>query len=221
VAVELMTPLPDAFETLISIASADLAPSPSSGTLHHPGVDSHRLRELGLLLSRRNGFYAFESALHVLPAVSSGAAVGLDVWNSEGLWKSSYDRDVVENCLFFGEDVFGVQFCLSGEHVWTFDPETGEKARIADDVPQWAESVLRDYEVLAGCSVARDWQALHGPLDPGKRLIPTVSFALGGECSIDNLHALDAAQGMRLRGDVAAQIRDLPDGTRVRYDTTD
>jgi hypothetical protein len=46
--------------------------------------------ELIELLERKNGFYAFESALHVMPAQSRGHETGLVDWNSEQLWIDEY-----------------------------------------------------------------------------------------------------------------------------------
>jgi len=39
---------------------------------------------------------------------------------------------------------------------------------------------------------------------------------MGGEYTIENLWAGDAVQGMRFKGDVALQIRDVPDGGAVK-----
>jgi hypothetical protein len=47
-------------------------------------------------------------------------------------------------------------------------------------------------------------------------LIPKVPFVLGGEYSVDNLYDADAVSALLYRGDVAAQIRHLPDGATVK-----
>jgi hypothetical protein len=39
----------------------------------------------------------------------------------------------------------------------------------------------------------------------------------GGAFEIDNLCSADAVEGMRARGSLAVQIRDLPDGAKIRY----
>ena len=46
--------------------------------------------ELSALLDHKNGFYAFESALRVLPARSCGPEIGLVEWNYEKLWIDEY-----------------------------------------------------------------------------------------------------------------------------------
>ncbi len=51
----------------------------------------------------------------------------------------------------------------------------------------------------------------------GKRLLPKVPFILGGKFTVDNLYLLDSITGMKLRGDLARQIKNSPDGTKVTF----
>ena len=81
----------------------------------------------------------------------------------------------------------------------------------------WASVLLDDYETLTGYPVAHEWQRRNGPIPRGRRLLPKVPFALGGDFELDNLYAADAVDGMRVRGNLALQIRDLPDGAKVTY----
>ena len=70
------------------------------------------------MLALKNGFYAFELALHVFPAQSCDQHIGLDLWNSETLWRSAYG-EVTNGCGFFAEDIFGGQFCFNLKTVVT------------------------------------------------------------------------------------------------------
>jgi hypothetical protein len=47
--------------------------------------------------------------------------------------------------------------------------------------------------------------------------MPKIPFVLGGKYSLDNLYALAAVSGMKTRGNIARQIKDLPDGSRVEF----
>jgi hypothetical protein len=67
----------------------------------------------------------------------------------------------------------------------------------------------------------RDWQAKNGMLPLNKRLIPKKLFILGGECNIDNLYAMDSIKSMQLRGEIANQIKELPDGSKVNFHITE
>jgi hypothetical protein len=163
-----------------------------------------------------NGFYAFESALHVFPVGGDAMHMGLEHWNSPALWRFEYE-DLAEGCWFFAEDVFGVQFCLKDEHIASFNPETGEVEPVADTLEEWAAKILKEYDCLTGYSLAHAWQQKNGALKPGMRLVPKVPFVLGGEFRVENLVVMDAVKGMRARGSLARQIRELPDGARIQY----
>lgn len=170
------------------------------------------------LLSRVNGFYAFESSLHVFPTgPNTGAAVTLEAWNAEDNWRREYE-DLADGQLFFAEDAFGGQFCLTPEGVHYFEPETGEVSFVADSVEAWAARIMNDYERLTGAPLAHAWQQRYGALPAGKRLVPRQPFVLNGEYTVDNLQAMDAAEGMRLRGQLATQIANLPDGAQVVFE---
>ena len=170
--------------------------------------------ELTALLARANGFYAFESALHVRP--SGGGGQDLADWNEQTLWRDAYGG-LADGLLFFAEDVFGGQFALASGGVVAFNPETGERTATANSLESWAATVLADYQFQTGYPLAHQWQQRHGALPPGQRLLPKRPFVLGGKYEMDNLYPLDAVQGMRLRGELAVQIRDLPDGATIRF----
>lgn len=185
-------------------------------------IPVYELEKSGLmrLLELKNGFYAFEGALHVRPLATPQDEGSLEVWNASAGWRSDYDG-LADGCLFFAEDVFGSQFCVYEGGVATFDPETGEKAPLADDAEGWARKILDDYDVLTGYALAHEWQAKHGAIPRGQRLVPKIPFVLGGEFTIDNLFLLDDARAMRSRANLAVQIRDLPEGAAVEFKVTD
>ncbi|WNM35439.1 hypothetical protein RKE30_36300 [Streptomyces sp. Li-HN-5-11] len=176
--------------------------------------------DLNALLGRVNGFYAFESALHVFPVNSTGPSAGLQEWNASGLWRDTYG-DMANEYLFFAEDIFGGQFAIKDEVIYSFDPETGESSPIAESLEGWADAILGDYEFLTGFPVAHEWQSLNGAIEDGSRLIPKRPFVLGGEFSAGNMYVLDSVKTMRLRGDLAVQLRDLPDGATVKFKIVD
>ena len=175
-------------------------------------------KELADILGEKNGFYAFESALHFFPVNDSASSVGLDAWNSDSGWRVEYG-ELASSCLFFAEDVFGGQFCLKDGKVWQFDPETGELTLLGQSLEEWAAAVLGDFAFLTGHPVAREWQLLHGPLPANMRLVPKVPFVLGGPFSVSNLSPMDSERAMRVRGNLARQISNLPGGEKIRLVT--
>lgn len=203
-----MTPV----ERLLSISSEPLAPRPKAlaKILESCPIGL----ELFQMLDRKNGFYTFESALHVFP-LTSAVGMSLEEWNADSLWRNSY-QDLAEGLLFFAEDIFQNQFCLSAHGVLRFFSETGATAVMADSMEGWAENILGDCKAKTAWPLASKWQAENGPLPAGKRLMPKIPFFLGGEYSIENLWAGDPIEGMRFKANLALQTRKLPDGSAVK-----
>lgn len=208
-------------QKLVDVAGDALSPAEvMAGDIANSSLTDEAMASLLELLRYRNGFYAFESALHVFPAQSNSDEIGLMEWNASELWLREY-QGLADDCFFFAEDIFGGQFCLKRDGVYTFDPETGGTTFLAADLEGWANAILTDYEVLTGYPLAHEWQSANERLPAGSRLAPKVPFVLGGEFSASNLYALDAAESMRLRAGLATQIRDLPDGAQIKWKIVD
>lgn len=201
-------------QKLLSISSEPLADAVGFAeiALHIPESGS----DLVSALVQKNGFYAFESALCVFPAAPSHKAYDIAAWNAAGLWRQDYEL-FPDNCVCFAESVFGEQFCLLDGAVFRFDPETGGFERLCRSVEEWAEAILNDFNYLTGYPLARDWQARNGALTPKHRLAARIPFVCGGEFSVANLAAIEAAQGMRSHANLARQIRDVPDGGKIQF----
>lgn len=170
---------------------------------------------LGSMLALKNGFFAFESALHVFPAGPGAVGYDLATWNDPDGWRAPYS-ELPGDVLFFAEDAFGIPFCFTAEGVSRLDPETGDLEPLAATLEDWAALVLGEYASETGHPLAHAWQARHGALALTQRLAPKIPFVLGGAFDLDNLYAADALEAMRVRAELARQIRDLADGARVK-----
>jgi hypothetical protein len=210
----------EALRKLGAIESSPLASQPA--IINLPDFDSfgQRAEELLSMLRLKNGFYAFESALHVFPAAHFEGEMTLSRWNSHGLWRQEY-QDLAEGCLFFAEDIFGNQFCIRDGQIGIFDVETGTVDWLASSMEEWAGLILGDYDLHTGYRVAYHWQNQHGPLPKGNRLGLKMLLVFGGNYQMENLYAADAVETMRFRGHIANNIKDLPDGTTVRLQVVD
>jgi hypothetical protein len=206
---------------LLSVSSEALGEKPEAAP---KWVNDYNLGwELFHMLELKNGFYAFEHALHVLPTASDvTGTMTLEEWNSTTLWRSAYD-DLTKDLFFFAEDIFGDQFCLAADQkgILRFYAETAERTVMADSFEQWANVLLSNYEVETGWTLAHDWQLSNGQLQFGQRLQPKIPFVYGGEYALDNLWAGDAVKGMLFKAEVAMKVKGLPDGTRVRLEVKD
>jgi hypothetical protein len=199
-------------EKLVEIASAPLSLQvPDLSSI--PGVVTEgSFSELASLLGRRNGFYAFESALLVLPTEGSEDHPSLAEWNERGGWRARYP-EVADDIVFFAQDLFACQFGISPRGIFRLDPESGALTRYSDSLEAWARKLLTNYDSETGWPVARDWQQRHGPLRRGFRLLPKMPFILGGDFVVDNMVEVPAREAMRKLGHLYEQVRGVPDGT--------
>ena len=202
-------------EELLSISSEALGGAPRNRPLYFE--DYVLGAQLLQLLEQKNGFYAFEQALHIFPIESDVTnTMTMEDWNSKTLWLSSY-KGLADGFLCFGEDIFGDQFCLAKEKegVLRFDAERGEATVISDSLESWADLLLSNYHVETGWPLASEWQKQNGPLQLGTRLQPKVPFICGGDYSLQNLWPGDAVQGMLFKGELAVKLKNLADGTAI------
>ncbi|HEX6291761.1 MAG TPA: hypothetical protein VFZ66_21425 [Herpetosiphonaceae bacterium] len=207
-------------EQLIAIASPALGSTDARFPQELLDRWGARAAELAALLKQKNGLLAFESALHLFPIGPVTSGYSLEAWNSPTLWREGYE-DAAQDALFFAEDIFGEQFCIRGARIWRFNPETGDSEELAPTLEQWAQRLLEDYNLETGYALAHEWQNQYGALPLGKRLLPKIPFVAGGKYAVENLYATDAVTGMRFRADLARQIRNLPDGTQIRFQITE
>ncbi len=175
--------------------------------------------ELVALLTSKNGFYAFESALHVFHG-NPAENYAVERWNSVDLWRNEFS-DMAHGLWYFAEDIFGEQFAVDRDVIVRFNPETGEKIVHSETLEQWAVSILNDFNQETGYELAHEWQAAHRALKVGERLLPKIPFVLGGEYSVGNLYPSDSINGMRFRAAIARQLRDVPDGSTIELNVVE
>jgi len=206
----------DSLAKLLSISSASLLPAwrPEEEELlasfGRPG------EELLGLLRLKNGFFAFESALHVFPLGSSPEMLNLRDWNAPETWSGDYGDLLPRPSLFFAQEIFGDQFYIEPDGVWRFCAEYSGRERISDSVAAWAGVFMEDWRYHSGYDFGHDWQVMNRPLAEGERLIPKLPFVMGGEYEISNFYAGRIVEAMRFRASFAEQIANLPDGTMVQ-----
>jgi hypothetical protein len=169
------------------------------------------------LLSRVNGFYAFESALQVFGTEAVESNDDIAEWNSAASWRQEFG-EVAEGLLFFAQDIFGGQFAASERGFFHFNIESAELQPMGKDIEEWATCLLSRWGYWTGHSIAHEWQVRYGPLKSGHRLFPKVPFVLGGAFEIENLWEGLASDAIGFFGYIASQLRELPDGTRVELE---
>ncbi|MFJ8043909.1 SMI1/KNR4 family protein [Kitasatospora sp. NPDC096147] len=183
------------------------------------GVESGPLVELGRVITRMNGFFLFNGGVQVFRVGDEGLGHDLLAWNTDELWKDSYNG-LADDLFCFGQDLFGAQFAvMGGTEVVRFDPETAEVAVIGTSLEEWAAWLLSDPDVNGVNAFSYAFQQENGALEPNERLIPLQFFVMGGTYEFDNLVVKDAAVAMRIRGPVAQKVHGAPDGATIRLAT--
>lgn len=200
--------------TLLSISSPPLGSDDGILPQYLVETSPHLSNQLSSLLKQKDGFFAFEGALHVFPMGATNLGWNSSTWNSVDLWRLYYGKST-DGLLFFAEDIFGEQFALYQDMICRFDPETGILKQCATTLTGWAERILDNYNLEVGYSIGHDWQMQFEPLQPFQRLLPKTPFILGGKFVTENLYALDSAQGMQLRGGMASELANVPEGAKV------
>jgi hypothetical protein len=170
------------------------------------------------LLSRRNGFFSFKSALQVFGF--GEWPFNIASWNSGDGWRKHYGA-LTDNLLFFAQDVFAGQYAIRDGVICKFDPELGEVSEFAESIEQWCEQILDDYDYESGYTYANDWQVVHGPLAPGERLFPKLAFVLGGDYEVENFWSSTVEKAAPLRGFLAQRLVGTADGTHIRLKLPD
>jgi hypothetical protein len=200
-------------DKLTSVAGEALARTPLGDARLFAGA----VRCLEPMLSLKNGFYAFESALHVFPVAGTGLpGRSLQEWNDPHLWINYYG-ELIPGAVFFAEDIFGGQFAVTCEGIHSFNPETAKMVKVADTVEGWCSHILGRYNLTTGYSIAHAWQAENGKIPVGCRLVPRVPFCCGGDFSKENMVLVESVAAMRYWGEFSRRIAELPDGAQFRF----
>lgn len=106
---------------------------------------------------------------------------------------------------------------------WRLCPEDLSCAIVAED-RRALDALSRDQDFL------RDWHVsswvdrafeLLGALPEGRKYCLKIPGVLGGEYGGDNLATIGLEELVRASGDIARQVKDLPDGAQVQFKVTE
>lgn len=106
---------------------------------------------------------------------------------------------------------------------WRICPEDLYCKLIAEDRSA-LDALVNDEEFQddwAMVALVEEAQAKVGPLDPGRKYCLKIPGLLGGEYGGNNLASIPLAELIAVSGDIAFQIKDLPDGTPIRFQITE
>ncbi len=122
------------------------------------------------------------------------------------------------------ENDFGNLVVRSADgYYWRLVPEDCKckvvaRSRVELDELLRDQEFLHDWHMVALVKAAK---AKRGPLPHGAKYSLAIPGLLGGEYGGDNLVITPLVELIRFSGQIALETRDLPDGARIRLQTTD
>jgi hypothetical protein len=123
---------------------------------------------------------------------------------------------IFEDLFSFGQDLFGNQFCfnkLDGKIVF-FNVEIGDRVVIADNFLGWIEEIYKRFDYYVAMNLLESWTS-NNKLENSQRLCPKKPFVIGGVYELNNLYAGTFPASLRAYSNIARQLYDLPDGTKI------
>lgn len=202
----------DALDTLLERSSAAIGQS-----IAETSVLPDDLKPIENLLRGRNGFWAAQSGLHVLPYDEE---VTPNIQLNKQIEEHLNRYPTLNNPIVFAFDTYGMPFLFDSNGFAQLDYETGTLAPMGRSVEEWAQILIEDFSMFTAYPVAEAWQNENGPIPTGKRLFPARPFIMGGEYAPSNLTAIDIRDGIGAASEMYLQTKDLPDGSEVRIVVT-
>jgi len=169
------------------------------------------------LIENYNGLFAFHRALHVFGCTPTVSFHDILKRNTPERWRGMYG-DAVKSLRFFAEEAFGNLYAYGPTGIVFFDIESAESTVVAANFEGWTNYIANDTDYATGRSLLEKWSAAHGPLPFGSRLCPKKLFIIGGQYEVGNLYATDWERNLEFHAEVARQLKNLPEGTKVKIE---
>ena len=108
-------------------------------------------------------------------------------------------------------------------HYWRLCPEDSY-CRIVAEGPEELDELSEDQDFLHDWNMTRlvtQAKEALGSLPNGRKYYLVIPGVLGGAYDASNIKTLPLIELIRLSGDIAKQIADIPDGAKVEFKVTD
>lgn len=173
------------------------------------------------LLQQLNGFIQFHGGLHVRGACLAPAWHSLrDAWLGENAFHRLYP-EVEPADIPFAQDCLGDQFLLREQQVWRLLGETGELEALAVSFREFLEQAQADPVEYLSLAPLLKFQEDGGTLEAGQQLSAYPPFCMDQSAQGVHLAAVPAEERRRFLANLAAQIRDVPDGGSIEFKVVD
>jgi hypothetical protein len=180
--------------------------------------DVELLRELPSNLVRvlgdTNGFILHEGALHVRGASLTPDWHSLRIaWRGPSAFHTLYES-VQATDIPFAQDQVGDQFLIRGGKVLRLSAETGDVEPLADSLEDFLARVSEEIEGFLNVGLGYTMQ-------PGQLLLACPPFVFQESSAGPSLKPVRAGDVILFHADLARQIRDIPDGGKVKFKVAD
>ncbi|MBA4148323.1 MAG: SMI1/KNR4 family protein [Verrucomicrobia bacterium] len=170
--------------------------------------------ELVTLLKGINGFILHSGVLHVRGACHAPGWHSLrNAWLGPQAFNILYP-DVLPADIPFAQDQLGDQFFLRGSSIVRLFAETGEVEPFSDSLDVFLEELHGDIEEFLDVGLSRQTQ-------PGQLLHAYPPFCMEEAEKGVSLRAIPAMEVILFHGDLARQLRDVPEGGQIDVASAD
>jgi hypothetical protein len=196
-------------------------------TYKGPAVDDEAIlgdvpRSLAGMLRQINGFVQFHGGLHVRGACSAPDWHSLRAaWRGPDALHRAYNS-MESSDVPFAEDCVGDQYFLRDEKVWKLSAETDEAEALNETLGAFLNRVQHDpIEQLEMQPLQQFIEHEQHGLAPGELLAAHPPFCAKQSEAGVSLSAIPALERRRFLAELAAQIRELPEGAPINFKLVD
>jgi hypothetical protein len=126
--------------------------------------------------------------------------------------------EVLPDDVPFAEDALGDQFVLRRGIVWKLAAECGEIASLNLSLPAFDAAVRADPDEFLELGPLHQFLSEGGTLEPGQLLSVVPPFLFNEAAGGVSVRAIPARQRVRFLSRLAREVRDLPNGSSVRFE---
>jgi hypothetical protein len=162
-------------------------------------------------LTRWNGCYALDGALHLFGARPDPPNQSLDAWNRPDGWRQSFGA-MLDGVQFFAENAFGDQFGYRNKKVVRLRVFEGRLEPIASDFAEWLSLVAVEPARFLATDLFAQCVGRLGPLPFGGHFAPPPTWIPNTALRVDQMTLLPSRDNMEFRG--AASMMSVSLGAR-------
>ena len=168
---------------------------------------------LSALVADSGGFILEDGAIHFRGCASTPPRNSLrEAWFGDQAFHFLYS-EVGESDVPFAQDQVGDQYLLRGDAVVHLDAETGKVGSFAVDLESFVAGISNDISEYLNVG-------LQYRIEPGFLLHAHPPFCTAESAQGSSLRPVPAVERITFHADLARQMRDLPDGSRIDFTFT-